>query len=79
MIRVELPAIALIYFFVLLAGLFLLWILYEWRNQKREKEGLRYQVHCTICASIFEDKTDADLIRCPRCGSLNERQRTGGL
>jgi DNA-directed RNA polymerase subunit RPC12/RpoP len=79
MIRVELPVVVLIYFFVLLIALFLLSILYEWRNQKREKEALRYRVHCTICASIFEDKTDADLIRCPRCGSLNERQRTGGL
>jgi rRNA maturation endonuclease Nob1 len=79
MIRVELPVVVLIYFFVLLAALFLLSILYEWRNQKREKEVLRYRVHCTICASIFEDKTDADLIRCPRCGSLNERQRIGGL
>jgi rRNA maturation endonuclease Nob1 len=79
MIRVELPVLVLIYFLVLLSALFSLSILYEWRNQKREKEVLRYRVHCTICASIFEDKTDADLARCPRCGSLNERQRTGGL
>jgi rRNA maturation endonuclease Nob1 len=77
MIHVELPVMVLIYFFVLLAALLSLSILYEWRNQKREKEVLRYRVHCTICASIFEDKTE--LIRCPRCGSLNERQRTGGL
>jgi rRNA maturation endonuclease Nob1 len=79
MIRVELPVIVLIYFFVLLAALFSLSIVYEWRNQKREKEVLRYRVHCTICASIFEDRTSAELIRCPRCGSLNERQKTGGL
>ena len=79
MIHVELPVMVLIYFFVLLAALLSLSILYEWRNQKREKEALRYRVHCTICASIFEDKTDAELIRCPRCGSLNERQKTGGL
>jgi rRNA maturation endonuclease Nob1 len=79
MIRVELPVLVLIYFLVLLAALFSLSILYEWRNQKREKEVLRYRVHCTICASIFEDKTDAELTRCPRCGSLNERHRTGGL
>ncbi len=36
----------LIYFFVLLAALLSLSILYEWRNQKRKKEVLRYRVHC---------------------------------
>jgi len=40
MIRVELPIIVLIYFFVLLAALLSLSILYEWRNQKTQKRSL---------------------------------------
>ena len=79
MIRVELPVLVFIYLFVFLAAVFSLWIAYEWRRQRSEKEALRYRVQCTICASIFEDKTSTLLPRCPRCGSLNERFRIGGL
>ena len=79
MIRVELSVLVLIYLFVFLAAIFALWIVYEWMRQRREKEALRYRVQCTICASIFEDKTSTLLARCPRCGSLNERFRIGGL
>lgn len=79
MIRVELPVLVFIYLFVCLAAVFSLWIVYEWRRRRDEKEVLRYRVQCTICASIFEDKTDTLLPRCPRCGSLNERFRIGGL
>ena len=79
MIRVELPVLVFIYLFVFLAAVFSLWIVYEWIRQRREKELLRYKVQCTICASIFEDKSDDSLPRCPRCGSLNERSRIRGV
>ena len=79
MIRVELPVLVLIYLFVFLGAIFSLWIVHEWLRRHREKETLRYRVQCTICASIFEDKTNSLLARCPRCGSLNERFRMGGL
>ena len=79
MIRVELPVLVFVYLFVCLAAIFSLWIVCEWRRRREEKEALRYRVQCTICASIFEDKTDTLLPRCPRCGSLNERFRIGGL
>jgi len=79
MIRVELPGLVFIYLFVFVAAVFLLWIVYEWRCKRYEKETLRHRVQCTICASIFEDKTNTLLPRCPRCGSLNERLRIGGL
>jgi DNA-directed RNA polymerase subunit RPC12/RpoP len=78
-IRVELPVLVFIYLFVFLAAVFSLWIAYEWLRVRREKETLRYRVQCTICASIFEDKTNTLLPRCPLCGSLNERFRIGGL
>ena len=79
MIRVELSMLVFIYLFVFLAALFSLWIAYEWKRARREKEALRYRVRCTICATIFEDKSNATLPRCPRCGSLNERLEIGGL
>jgi DNA-directed RNA polymerase subunit RPC12/RpoP len=79
MIRVELSMLVFIYLFVFLAALFSLWIAYEWKRVRREKEALRYRVRCTICATIFEDRTNVVLPRCPRCGSLNERFEIGGL
>jgi DNA-directed RNA polymerase subunit RPC12/RpoP len=79
MIRVELPVLIFIYLFVFLAAIFSLWIVYEWIRQRREKELLRYKVQCTICASIFEDRTEDSLPRCPRCGSLNERSSIRGV
>jgi DNA-directed RNA polymerase subunit RPC12/RpoP len=79
MIRVELPVLVFIYLFVFMAAVFSLWIAYEWLRVRRRKETLRYRVQCTICASIFEDRTSTLLPRCPRCGSLNERFRIGGL
>jgi DNA-directed RNA polymerase subunit RPC12/RpoP len=79
MLRVELAVLVFIYLFVFLAAIFSLWIVYEWRRHKQEKQALRYRVQCTICASIFEDKTSVLLPRCPHCGSLNERYRMGGL
>jgi hypothetical protein len=79
MIRVELPVLVFIYLFAFLAAIFSLWIVYEQLRRRREKEALRYLVQCSICASIFEDKTNTSLPRCPHCGSLNERSTIGGL
>ena len=79
MIRVELPVLVFVYLIVFLAAIFSVWIVYEWFRQRREKEALRYRVRCTICASIFEDKTNNLLPQCPRCGSLNERYKMEGF
>ncbi len=79
MIRIELSTLVFVYLFVLLAALFSLWIAYAWGRIRREKQALRYRVRCTICATIFDDRTDVALPRCPRCGSLNERHPLGGL
>jgi len=79
MIRVELPVLIFIYIYVFTTVIFGLWFVHGWQRQKRRKEALRYAVRCTICASIFEDKTTEPLPRCPRCGSLNERRQLGGV
>jgi uncharacterized paraquat-inducible protein A len=79
MIRIELPSLIFIYLYLSVIVIGGLWFFDGWRSQKRKKQALRYAVHCTICASIFEDKTNVPLPRCPRCGSLNERRNFGGL
>jgi hypothetical protein len=79
MIRIELPTLIFIYLYLAVIVIGGLWFLDSWRSQKRKKQALRYTVRCTICASIFEDKTNEPLPRCPRCGCMNERRNFGGL
>lgn len=73
MIRVSLTALVTIYLLLFLAVVFLLWTVGEWNRRRRERQALRYRLRCVICAFEFEDRTDALLPRCPRCGTLNER------
>jgi hypothetical protein len=75
MIRVSLAALVTIYLLLFLAAVFLFWIVGEWNRRRRERRALEYRLRCVICAFEFEDRTDALLPRCPRCGSLNERFR----
>src|SRR5205823_14700734 len=75
MIRVSLAALVTIYLLLFLAIVFLLWIVGEWNRRRRERRALEYRLRCVMCAFEFEDRTDALLPRCPRCGSLNERFR----
>ena len=73
MIRVSLAALVTIYLLLFLATVFFFWMAGEWNRRRRERRALRYRLRCVICALEFEDRTDALLPRCPRCGSLNER------
>ena len=73
MIRVSLSALVTIYLLLFLAAVFLVWLSSEWNRRRREKRALRYRLRCVICGLEFEDRSDALLPRCPRCGSLNER------
>jgi len=72
-IRVSLAALVTIYLLLFLAAVFLFWIVGEWNRRRRERRALQHRLRCVICAFEFEDRTDALLPRCPRCGSLNER------
>src|SRR5438309_224824 len=72
-IRVSLAALVTIYLLVFLAAVFLVWLSSEWNRRRRERKAFRFRLRCVICGFEFEDRTDAMLPRCPRCGSLNER------
>lgn len=79
MIRAELPWLVFAYLMVFLAAIFAVWIASEMSRRRRENRSLRYRLQCAICGMEFEDKTSTVLPRCPRCGSLNERFKLGGL
>lgn len=66
----ELPAI---YVVVFLAAIFALWIAYKMFEKNNDPLSWRHRLQCALCGMEFEDRSSTLLPRCPRCGSLNER------
>ena len=79
MIQTSLSVLVFVYLFALLTLVFSVWLYQEWLRQRRERQALQYRLRCTICGLDFEDRSSAPLPRCPRCGSLNERNRFATL
>lgn len=75
MIDLELPWLVFAYLLVFLAAIFSAWIAYETVRRYRERHAQRDRLQCGICGMEYEDHSGTDLPKCPRCGSLNERQR----
>jgi hypothetical protein len=75
MIRVGLAELVFLYLLVFLAAIFVVWIAYEMVRRVRENRSRHGWLRCAVCAMEFEDRTPAALPRCPRCGSLNEREK----
>lgn len=74
MIRVSLTLLIFIYLAAFLTIIFALWIWHECLRTRRERHAVRHRVRCAICSFEFEDASGEPLPRCPRCGSLNERE-----
>lgn len=79
MIPVSLSVLVLLYLALLLGPIFGAWLFNEYRRAQRERAAFRNVLRCAICGFEFEDQTDTLLPRCPRCGSLNERQPHSGM
>jgi rRNA maturation endonuclease Nob1 len=75
MIRVDLADLVFLYLLVFLAAILTVWIAYEMVRRVRENRSRHGRLRCAVCAMEFEDRTSAVLPRCPRCGSLNEREK----
>jgi len=75
MIRVSLTLLIFIYLALFLTVVLAHWVWFEWRRQWRERHAVRHRLRCALCAFEFEDTSKEPLPRCPRCGSLNERER----
>ena len=73
MIRVSLTLLIFIYLALFFTVVQSHWVRFEWRRQRRERLAVRNRLRCALCAFEFEDSSEEELPRCPRCGSLNER------
>jgi hypothetical protein len=74
MIRVTLTQIIVIYLCLILVAVLGIWWGLDFRRKRREKNARRHTVICSICGSIYEDKSDNALSKCPECESMNERE-----
>jgi hypothetical protein len=79
MIRVDLSWLVLIYLGLMIGPVLLLWLLNEFRRQRRERAAFRYVLRCGMCGFEFEDRSETLLPKCPRCSSLTERYKISGL
>lgn len=74
MIRVSLTLLIFVYLAGFLTVIITLWIALEWNRSRRERRAVKGRLRCALCSFEFEDPSSAELPRCPRCGSLNERE-----
>ncbi len=74
MIHVTFGGLAAIYLALLLGPIFVAWAFTERQRTRRERAAFHNVVRCRICAFEFQDATEEKLPKCPRCGSLNERE-----
>ena len=79
MIRVSLSVLVFVYLFGFLAAVLGVWLWSEYRRQRRERLASRNRIRCSLCSFEYEDVSTDPLARCPRCGSLNERDRVSLL
>ena len=75
MIRISLDNIIVIYLAILLGSLFVTWVVSEVFQSRRERQRRRDFVICGICDHVFEDRSEKQLLNCPRCGALTERSK----
>ncbi len=73
MIRVPLTAMVFLYVAVGAAAVLVAWLLYERRRRRGLRRALQFRVRCAICGIEFEERSNAPLPLCPRCGHPNER------
>lgn len=75
MISLPLDWLVVAYVLAFLGVISVLWAGGEILRHRRERLALRHRLRCALCAMEFEDRSPAQISRCPGCGSLNERAR----
>ncbi|MFV1993890.1 MAG: hypothetical protein ACC661_00525 [Verrucomicrobiales bacterium] len=75
MIQLSLTEIIVIYLFAILTVLMSVWVLGDMLRKRRQRKALQYKILCAICGTVYEDRSDNALPKCPECGSVNERTR----
>jgi ribosomal protein L37AE/L43A len=73
MFRTTLPDLIFWNLLTLLGLLGLVWGISVLRQRYQERKSLRQRFSCVICGTQYHDDSTTTLVKCPRCGRLNER------
>ncbi len=73
MFHVTLKTLIVSYLVVFLGGLFIVWLVGEVLNKRRERQSRKNRLVCQICGYVDEDRSENPLPECPECGRPNER------
>ncbi len=75
MLNVPFSLLIALYLFPSLAVIAFFWVKSEARKKERVlPESSQYSYSCPICAFVYLDSSKSLYSRCPRCGSLNEKE-----
>ena len=77
MFHTSLTTLILIYVAGALAAVIVAWIWAETRRSRQERRVHKNEFLCRICGERFEEKSEAEIIHCPRCNAANERDSPG--
>lgn len=61
------------YLAIFLAGVLLLWALYEMACTSEERRATRNCLLCRVCGSRYRNESREEFPDCPVCGRKNER------
>ena len=82
MIKLDISSAVSLYLLLSVVLLLLAWALMDRTKPDRLEVKNAFVWQCAICTFTYVDSRHDALSRCPRCGSLNERERinnkTGG-
>jgi len=73
MLHTSLTTLILIYVSGALAAVIVVWVWSEMRRTRQQRRARENEFLCRICGEIFEEKSEAEIIHCPRCEAANER------
>ena len=74
MIRIDLATAIAIYLFILMIGLFVAWLLLDYRKKVGTDTGKETPVwQCSVCTHVYTVDENQDISRCPNCKSYNKR------
>ena len=76
MIKIEFPIAIAIFISVPLILVFLSWIFYNLKREKKRSNELEYFQQCPYCTYVFFDYSEKALKTCPHCQSLIAKNTT---
>lgn len=73
MIPVSLATALLVPFLFTMVLLLGIWLFYDLRTLRRPLITNKERIYrCSVCNHVYVDGRDVPLVRCPRCGCLND-------